>query len=48
MKIETQIDLQIYYGELLQQIESSHCYMVKTTAKKKLRAIELLLDIPSL
>jgi hypothetical protein len=45
MKEETKIQLQIYYGELMQMYESSHCYIEKKNIMRKKRAIEELLNL---
>lgn len=45
MDKETQIKLQYYYGSLMQQLETCHDYFIKIRIKKKMKAIECLLDI---
>ena len=45
MKRKTKIELQIFYGELMQIYESSFCYLEKNKAKIKMDAINILLDI---
>ncbi len=45
MEKETQYQLQIYYGELLQELKTSNDCFRKTRIEKKLKAIECLLDI---
>lgn len=42
---QTKIELQIYYGDLMQQLESSREYFEKSKIKKKMEAIEILLEI---
>lgn len=38
-------ELQIKLGELMQQVESSHCYLEKNKLRNKMSAICILLDI---
>jgi len=38
-------ELQIKLGELMQQVESSHCYMEKNKLRNKMSAICIILDI---
>mgnify|MGYP003495445839 CR=1 FL=1 len=45
MNEQTKIDLQWYYGELMQQYENSYDYFIKNKIQKKLRAIECLLEL---
>lgn len=45
MNKETQYQLQIYYGELLQEVKTTNDYFKRTRIEKKLKAIECLLDI---
>jgi hypothetical protein len=45
MKKETSVELQIYYGDLWQQLENVNDYFKKKRIIKKIKAIECLLDI---
>lgn len=45
MKEETKIDLQFYYGELLQLSETRIDFFEVKCIKKKIKAIEILLNI---
>lgn len=45
MKKETQYELQIYYGELMQELSTSNDFFRKKRIEKKMKAIECLLDI---
>ena len=45
MNKETQYQLQIYYGELLQEAKTTNDCFRRTRIEKKLKAIECLLDI---
>jgi hypothetical protein len=45
MKTETLYELQIYYGELLQQLQQSNDYIKNKRIRKKIKSIECLLDI---
>lgn len=45
MKKETSVELQIYYGELLQELQQSNDYIRNNRIRKKIKAIECLLDI---
>jgi hypothetical protein len=45
MENEITYKLQIYYGELLQELKTSNDCFRKTRIQKKLKAIECLLDI---
>lgn len=48
MDNETSVKLQIYYGELMQELETTYCYLRKRTIKKKMDEINILLDLASL
>lgn len=45
MEKETQYKLQIYYGELMQQLKTCNDYFKQKRIEKKMKAIECLLDI---
>lgn len=45
MKKETSVELQIYYGELLQELQQSNDYIRNNRIRKKIKAIECLLDV---
>jgi hypothetical protein len=45
MKKETLCELQIYYGNLMQEYETSKDCWQKLRISKKMKAIEILLDI---
>ena len=45
MKEETKIDLQLYYGELMQLAKTRMDFFEVKRIKKKMKAIELLLNI---
>jgi hypothetical protein len=45
MKKETLYELQIYYGELLQELQGSNDYFKNVRIRKKIKSIECLLDI---
>jgi DNA replication protein DnaC len=45
MKESTKYDLQFYYGELMQELNDCKDYFRENRIKKKMKAIEVLLDI---
>lgn len=45
MKKETSLELQIYYGELMHELQQSNDYLRNNRIRKKIKAIECLLDI---
>lgn len=45
MKDDTIIDLQLYYGELMQKKQSANDFFELKIISKKMKAIEILLNI---
>jgi len=45
MKKETLIELQFYYGGLMEELRTSKDYFEKKRIEKKMKAIECLLDV---
>ena len=45
MTQEIKYELQLYYGMLMQELETSYDYFEKKRIAKKMKAIETLLDI---
>ena len=45
MKDQTLYELQFYYGELMQELQTSHDWTIKRRIEKKMKAIDCLLNI---
>lgn len=45
MKPDTIVELQLYYGELMHELENCNDYFRKIRINKKMKSIECLLDI---